>query len=518
MTLKQEFERADSDRYPWLARAREAAMLTIPTAMPQAGLTPGQEIERPIHDLGAHGVTSLVNSVLTAMFPAEIWFRKVAHADMQREAILRKDLADGFRNWLFAREYAMNCRMETTQYRPKMRSLLEQLLICGNSLFRVQDDYRLRIFRFDQFVWRRDVTGSVRRIITKEQINPLWLTDEQLALADVKRDELPGESDYRAWARPKWHLYTKDALQEDGSWLIQQELNKRIINESVETVNPYVPVGFLEMPGEDYSRGFVEEWFGSLRSANALEKAINDGMTALAKLLIAVDPASQYSPKDLELPNGKIITGRVTDGKVDGIAFLTTDKARDFTVAKAHLDDIGKRLGRVMMIESATQPTGDRVTATQIMRLATELQSVLGGTYTQIADEIQIPYVKRIEHQMERDGLLEPMPSKLADFVHIEILTGLSSLGRQADLDRALMILQMVKEIPNGLRRLDERWFIETIVQATSTRSELALRPEAEVQEEIAKEIEQQLLMQAGQQAIATAGKVAEQAAARETA
>lgn len=511
MTFNQDFVRADTDRYSWLARAREAAKLTIPTAMPEEGLRAGADIERPVHDLGTHGVTSLVNSLLTAMFPAgQIWFRKVPHFDMAREAQLSEEVRDGFRNWLFAREFAINSRLETTHYRPKMRTVFEQLLICGNALFKVEDDYRLRIFRFDQFVWRRDVSQDVRWLITKEQINPLWLTDEQLTAADLRRDELPAEADYKAWSRPKWHLYTKAALQDGGSWLIQQELNKQIINESVETVNPYMPVGFLEMPGEDYSRGFVEEWFGDLRSANALQKAVNDGMTALAKLLIAVDPASQYDPKDLELPNGRIITGRVTGGKIDGIAFLTTDKDRDFSVAKAVLDGVEKRLGRIMMLESASQPKGERVTATQIMRLAAELQSVLGGTYSQISDEIQIPFLERVEHQMVRDGKLEAMPAELRDVVNIEILTGLASLGRQGDLDRAVTALQLASQDPSAMRRLDKRYFLEVIIQALNLRASEALRPEAEVLAEEQRQMQQQLLLAGGQQLIKSTGKIAE--------
>ena len=54
--------------------------------------------------------------------------------------------------------------------------------------------------------------------------------------------------------------------------------------------NPFIPLRFIRIDGEDYGRGFIEEYIGDLRSLEALTQAIVQGSAASAKVLFLVRP------------------------------------------------------------------------------------------------------------------------------------------------------------------------------------------------------------------------------------
>lgn len=504
-TIKQQFDNADAARGAIMDRLRECAAYTIPTLLPIAGQSQYSEILRPYQSLGAYGLTNLVGKMLTALFPPNIpWFRYQIGPKIRSNST-QDDIAK-LDDWLYARELQVTSHIESTGYRARMRLMVEHCLGLGTAIGRVMDDYSMRVYRLDNAVLHRSTGGDVLWVITHELLDPVQIDTDDAAKAQIRLDELE-KKEGRA---RQIDLYTRCQVQRGGGWLVEQEINGHIIKTSEERVTPFVTPGYIEVAEEDWSRGFVEERLGDLRAYNGQSKAMLDGMTALAKLVPVADETKGYSVEDFLQDNGKPRVGRVNGGIVDGLAFLRVDKSGDFRVALEHAAVIEQRLGKQFLIETLSQPDGERVTAYQVDRIRRELEGGLGGVYANIAEELQRPYVERVIFQMEKDRVIVPIPKQLADDVDLKVLTGLEALGRQATAQNLLSALEKIAAIPGALDRLKMDVVVTELLKGDNIDLRAMVKSEDELAAERQAQMEQALQAQAGQQAIASAGKIAE--------
>jgi hypothetical protein len=85
------------------------------------------------------------------------------------------------------------------------------------------------------------------------------------------------------------------------------------------------------------------------------------------------------------------------------------------------------------LLNSAIQRNAERVTAEEIRYMAQELEAALGGIYSTLSQEFQLPFVTRVMFQMERQKKLPVLPEGL---VKPAIITGVEALGRGNDVVR----------------------------------------------------------------------------------
>ena len=71
--------------------------------------------------------------------------------------------------------------------------------------------------------------------------------------------------------------------------------------------------------------------------------------------------------------------------------------------------------------------------------MAQELEYVLGGVYSILSQEFQLPLVNRVMDKMQKKRTLPKLPKKL---VKTTIVTGLEALGRGHDLNKLDMFIQ----------------------------------------------------------------------------
>jgi hypothetical protein len=102
-------------------------------------------------------------------------------------------------------------------------------------------------------------------------------------------------------------------------------------------------------------------------------------------------------------------------------------------VAANSAKSIEDRLSRAFLLNSSIQRNGERVTAEEIRYLAQELETGLGGVYSIMSQEFQLPLIKRLMAQMESQKRLPKLPKKL---VKPKITTGIEALGRGNDADK----------------------------------------------------------------------------------
>lgn len=399
-------------------RAREAAALTIPSLFPPEGTNDNTRLDTPSQSIGARGLNNLASKFLLTLLPPNAPFFKLLIDEQTLEELTQKE---GMRaevdSALGKIERAVMNRLEAIASRPVISDGMKQLILAGNALM-FNHKGTFRMYRLDKYVVKRDPAGSAIEIVIKESVSPS-------ALPPHVRELVQKDTDQKVL-----DIYTY-VKREDTKWTSFQEINDEKLPESEGTYSleacPWTPLRFSYVDGEDYGRGYIEEYMGDLIAANGLQKAITEGSAAAVKLLLLVDPNGITSAKTIaEAPNGAVRSGRADD-----VSTLQSDKAADLRVALEALRDIIQRLSYAFLLNSSIQRSGERVTAEEIRYMANELEDALGGTYSILGQEFQRPLVAVTMHDLQKANKIPTLPKGT---VSPSITTGIEALGRGHDL------------------------------------------------------------------------------------
>ena len=77
-------------------------------------------------------------------------------------------------------------------------------------------------------------------------------------------------------------------------------------------------------------------------------------------------------------------------------ASLQVNKFNDFNIAFQTMRLIEERLQFAFMLNTSVQRNNDRVTATEINYVSKELDDSLGGLYSLLSQELQLPLINRL--------------------------------------------------------------------------------------------------------------------------
>jgi predicted ATP-grasp superfamily ATP-dependent carboligase len=165
-----------------------------------------------------------------------------------------------------------------------------------------------------------------------------------------------------------------------------------------------------------------------------------------------------------------------------------------------------------MLLERESMPTGDRVTATAVMRIARELEGALGGPYIQIAEQLQKPDIEQVFAMMEADGTMLPIDRRL---LKTEILTGAAALSKQMDLDNLLTALQIVSTYPEGLNRINLDVVLDRVFMGLNVDTAGLMKTAEQLQAELQQRMREQIMPDAAKQAFKSLGDMAVQRAAQ---
>lgn len=425
----------ESGRSSVLTRARESAKLTIPVLMPPDGHGETSTLPTPFQGIGARGVNNLSSKLLLALLPPNSPFFRLGVDDF---TLVKLTQREGMRAEVEAAlskiERSVMSEIETSALRVSVFEALKQLIVCGNVLLFLPPEGGMRVFRLDRYVVKRDPMGNVLEHITKEEVSPDVLP---ASLTDYVRSK---DKDAKIVS-----LYTR-VVRTHNSWQISQEVAGKIVPGSLGSYpldrSPWIPLRMTKVDGEDYGRGYVEEYLGDIRSLEGLTQAIVEGSAAAAKILFLVNPNGTTKAKTLaESPNGAVRQGNALD-----VTVVQANKYADFRVAQETAQGIEQRLAFAFLLNSSIQRGGERVTAEEIRFMAGELEDALGGVYSILSQELQLPLVNRLMFQMERQGRLPVLPKGI---VKPAITTGLEALGRGHDMNKLRMFGQIAAEAAN---------------------------------------------------------------------
>jgi hypothetical protein len=116
------------------------------------------------------------------------------------------------------------------------------------------------------------------------------------------------------------------------------------------------------------------------------------------------------------------------------------------------VETMRREVGQAFLLDSASIPSGDRVTATAVRRIGQELEMVLGGAFSSIARELFVPIVQRSVFLMLDEGVIdERLQDQFFDdqgVLNVEIITGLQALSRDTDLMKLMQLGEMMRNLP----------------------------------------------------------------------
>ena len=253
-------------------------------------------------------------------------------------------------------------------------------------------------------------------------------------------------------------------------------------------VSPFLNLRFTRISGEHYGRGYVEEYRGDLVSLEGLMKAIIENAAASARTVFLVNPNGTTRAATLaKAPNGAIREGNAQD-----VSVLQVGKGADLQVSFTAIQRIEQRLQYAFLMAKAVQRDAERVTSTELKILTQELESTLGGIYSILSSELQLPYLRRRMHLLVKSGKVPKLPD---DIVGISIITGLQGLGRGQDKEKLLEFITVIAQalgadvmrqyvnIDEAIKRLATSIGIETETLVKSGEQIAAEQQQAQQQE-----------------------------------
>jgi len=439
----QRYAALENNRSPFLNRARDCALLTIPFIAPPSGTSASTEFTTPYQSLGARGVRTLGAKLLLALFPNTPFFKyaiddlalgelSAGSADATKRGEIEKALN--------SREKAVTAEMGPALFRPVASVAFQHLLVTGNFLlYTPPEDGRCRGWRLDQFVVNRSPDGQLIEFCIKERVAPSTLSAEILSEAGIEPDNRDAAGSPTPGDDKVEDLYTYGVWDNQTErWLVHQELNSVVLEstkgEFEEGELPYTALRLNSQPGESYGRAYVEEFLGDLDALEGLTQSIVEGSAAASRVIFFVAPNGVTELRVVaEAENLDVVAGNAED-----ISTLQSNKQQDLSVAMQQAQAIAQGLAYAFLMNAAVQRSAERVTAEEIRYLANELDTALGGMYTLLAAEFQMPIVRLFEKRMEKRRKAPPLPKELVSPV---IVTGLEALGRGADQQNMKLLL-----------------------------------------------------------------------------
>jgi hypothetical protein len=446
LTVKARYDRRTPDRWQFLDRARQCAELSIPHLIPPEGHNPSTRYYTPWQGIGARGVNNLASKLLLAMLPPNSPFFKLIVDEFTKDKLVgdpafKSKIDQGFAKM----ERAVQDEVEGSGFRNPVFLGFKHLIVGGNVLMFLPAKGNLKVFPLERYVAVRDCDGNLLEAIALEIMDKDTLGPHILALLEDNGKAIGDEgqnvnaqnattttNDKQAKENTDVEIYTRWYLEE-RMWKSCQEVNGKIIPGSEGSwpmdETPVMALRWSHIFGEDYGRGYVEEYIGDLISLEGLSKSIVEAAAASAKVVFLVSPNGVTRASDItEAESGDAITGQEAD-----VHSLQSEKSADLRIAQEAIKTISERLAFAFLMQSAIQRSGERVTAEEIRYMAGELEDALGGVYSVLAEEFQMPFVKRLMARMTKAKKLPKLPKGV---VKPAIVTGLEALGRGHDLQK----------------------------------------------------------------------------------
>ena len=483
-SAKAVYARLENDRKPYITRAEDAATYTIPSLFPKESDNGSTDYPTPYQSVGARGVNNLASKLMLALFPPNSpFFRLSVRDDVMQYLEQTPQDKQMIEQSLMQMEQVIQGYIESNQIRVTLHEALKQLVLAGNCmLYMPPKEGGIKLYRLNNYVVQRDAMGHVIQMVTVDKLAVATVPQDVLSMLGDKKDPQEEVEIYT-------HIYFDEASQRYFSY---QEVDEKPIAGYEQNFPadacPWIPLRLTKMDGEHYGRSYCEDYLGDLKTCEGLSKAIVEMSGIAAHVIYLVNPNGVTQVRKVaKCENGGFVAGRAED-----ITALQLDKYNDLRVTKETVDRVEDRLSYAFMLNSAVQRSGERVTAEEIRYVARELEDTLGGVYSILSQELQLPLVNRLLVQLQSMGMVAELPDNV---VQPAITTGVEALGRGQDYNKLATFLQTIGQNPEAMSVI--HWDAFTLAVATSCG--LDTTGLVKTPEEIQQEQQQQMMMQMAQ-------------------
>ena len=485
-SCSKRYHKLAADREIYLDRARECSELTLPALITPEGFSSATDLYQPFQSIGARGVNNLASKLMLLLFPPNAPFFRLAmdtktKQELDGEGELRAEIEQG----LAGIEREVQKEIEGRALRVNVFEALKHLIVSGNVLVHLPKKGGLRVFPMSSFVCKRAPDGELLEVLLEESVSPRALPK------GIDEIDYTGDEDLK--------LYTKIYRENSDYYRVYQEVEGQIVPGSEgrykKDLMPWLALRMVHLDGEDYGRSFVEEYLGDLKSLEGLMEALVSSAAASAKLVFMVRPNASVRRTDLaQSKNGDVILGDPNDVKV-----LQTEKYPDMRVVLETVQRIEDRLSFAFLLNTAIQRNAERVTAEEIRFMAQELEAALGGVYSILSQEMQLPVVNILMTGMSAAKKIPKLPQGTVTPV---IVTGVEALGRGNDLNKLRTyitdLVALAQASPETLQRVNFGDLVTRLATGHGIDTIGLIKTEQELQAEMQQqqEAQQQMMLQ----------------------
>jgi hypothetical protein len=401
--------------------------------------------------------------------------------------------------------------------RPVVYEGNQHLIVGGNVLYHDDEENGLRVIPLSRYVLKRGPNGEVIEIVIKESFDIHQLPDavrRNLIQEETGEDgetsdsnsgkgvsSLSTDEKHKRWTtrgtggdKDIIDVFTHIRRKNPETWAVVQECCGKPIDGTEGTYKngklPWIPVRMYQIAGEDYGRSYVESYIGDLMSLEVLTKAVVEASALAARVIYFVHPGGFVRKQELhQAPNGAVL-----EGKADDVTALQLQKNHDLQITQAEIQMLTDRLRVAFLMVEGVRRQGERVTAEEIRLVAQELESGLGGVYTVISQEFQLPYITERLDRLTESGKIPQLPG---DVVGPSIVTGFEALGRGNDKQKLIEFLEILFKTLGGetaIQYINPQNAIMRLAAASGISTEGLVKDEQQLAQEqqAAMEMQQQ--------------------------
>lgn len=514
ISSRDRYQQLTVDRQQALDKARRASKVTVYELIPEVDdPTPSNTFKNSYSSFGNDAVGSLTTKILYSVLPAsQQFFRKeiqstdfteAEQAQLQQVIDGSGTLEEKIKRVLISNSKKIQNYFEEKGIRSTYNETIMHLIVAGNVVVKFTPE-GARNYNLNNFVIVRDnESNTINELITKE-----WIFREELAQADREAidEKMGGTPDEIDGDSTRYELYTHTQIKDDGNYTITQEIEGAEITRQDNVPQnelPFVAPRLYKNSDTNYGESYVYRFYDDLRDLNNYRRQLIQVTNTMCKIVWLVDPTGRAKPRDL----AKKKAGEFAIGKQTDVTPLQINSITQVQVVQNAIDRIEEKLRNNFLM--LTVRNSERTTAEEVRATQEELDQQLGGLFSTLSQELQLPSVQAVE-SIVRDnevGYIE-LPG-----THDRIVTGVEAIGRSQEVVNYRLFISLVAEgaqvKPELLDHVNTEYLAEQILKASGADAD-AMLPQSEVEQMRAarQQAQQQQMLQ--QQMLQSGGKMAE--------
>ena len=492
------YNQLENRREPYLRRGRDASEATLPMLLPRDGYNSSTEYPTPESGFGAQAINSLAAKLGSVILPPDApFFRLEAtrpeEIDKETWAQIEVEAEQSF----VEIENAVMASVDKRMIRADTIEAMKYLITTGNVLIKSTLDTteRIILYPLSSYVVERDPMGRIIHIVMCESTSSEGLPDEIMIACDIVPDKNQATVDIYT----RISLHNRETTGDGFVYEEYKEINGKEVPNSRETYGdqdplPYMPLRWEVVAGESYGRGLVEQYQGDIIYMNEVTGALKDASIISSSLKWLVNPNGSTDIEELtQADNGGFVSGELQD-----VQALQVQKNSDLQVPMQFMSVVEKRLSEAFLLATSTRRDAERVTAYEVSVMKQELDTNLGGVYSTLSQEYQVPLLNNLMYALNKSREI-PLKLKVGDNqdITVKIIGGVIGLGRGNDLQRYAKALELLaafapEKFAQSLKftPFAKRVFVSAGINDTSE----LLKSEEELQQEQMQQMMQQLM------------------------